>query len=280
MRLYDLRVHRRADRGRSVCGLEVGDYFEVTESSRIRIPEGKHFCMYALQAVLPLLPAKQRKLPSTRLARAGLSRLLPGPGRARGDADRADSRTVAPHRRPDVTDGASSDSGCRLTRPPGTTRRSHAPLRMPGFDVVTDVQRPLVSSRPYPALLEIAAATDTCPDRASPASTRSPSHPVEIAGQIATLDSASKGRAFLGLARRNLARGRSGSTSRIGDCDPREPGRLSAACSQATAPASRVRSSRFHRANGSSFPSCAHRCRARGTWRLDSPRLPVKKLRS
>jgi uncharacterized repeat protein (TIGR04076 family) len=49
--------------GRSVCGLRVGDYFELTESSRIRIPEGRHFCIYALQAVLPLLPAKQRRLP-------------------------------------------------------------------------------------------------------------------------------------------------------------------------------------------------------------------------
>jgi uncharacterized repeat protein (TIGR04076 family) len=35
----------------------------VTESSKVRIPEGRHFCLYALQAVLPLLPAKQRQLP-------------------------------------------------------------------------------------------------------------------------------------------------------------------------------------------------------------------------
>jgi uncharacterized repeat protein (TIGR04076 family) len=62
MELYDLRVTVERIEGRSVCGLEVGDYFEVTESSRIRIPEGKHFCMYALSAVLPLLPAKQREL--------------------------------------------------------------------------------------------------------------------------------------------------------------------------------------------------------------------------
>ena len=47
-----------------MCGLKPGDYFEVTESSRVRIPEGKHFCMYALASVLPLLPAKQRKLPA------------------------------------------------------------------------------------------------------------------------------------------------------------------------------------------------------------------------
>src|SRR5919197_428858 len=61
MRLFDLRVTVERIEGRSVCGLEVGDYFEVTESSRVRIPPGKHFCLYALQAVLPLLPAKQRR---------------------------------------------------------------------------------------------------------------------------------------------------------------------------------------------------------------------------
>lgn len=63
MRLYDLRVTVERIEGRSVCGLEVGDFFELTESSRVRIPDGKHFCLYALQSVLPLLPAKQRQLP-------------------------------------------------------------------------------------------------------------------------------------------------------------------------------------------------------------------------
>lgn len=64
MRIYDLRVTVERIEGRSVCGLAVGDYFELTESSRVRIPEGKHFCLYALQAVLPMLPAKQRRLPN------------------------------------------------------------------------------------------------------------------------------------------------------------------------------------------------------------------------
>ena len=64
MQLYDLRVTVERIEGRSVCGLEVGDWFELTESSRVRIPEGRHFCLYALQAVLPLLPAKQRQLPA------------------------------------------------------------------------------------------------------------------------------------------------------------------------------------------------------------------------
>jgi uncharacterized repeat protein (TIGR04076 family) len=63
MELYDLRVSVESIAGRSVCGLEIGDCFEVTRSSQLRIPEGGHFCIYALAAVLPLLPAKQRALP-------------------------------------------------------------------------------------------------------------------------------------------------------------------------------------------------------------------------
>lgn len=60
--LYDLRVTVERIEGRSVCGLSVGDHFELTESAKLRIPEGKHFCIYALSAVLPLLAAKQRHL--------------------------------------------------------------------------------------------------------------------------------------------------------------------------------------------------------------------------
>lgn len=61
--LYDLRVVVESIEGRSVCGLQVGDYFELRNSNELRLPEGRHFCIYALQAVLPLLPAKQRRLP-------------------------------------------------------------------------------------------------------------------------------------------------------------------------------------------------------------------------
>ena len=60
--IYDLKVIVHSISGRSVCGMEVGDYFELRESSKLYIPEGKHFCIYALSAVLPLLPAKQRQL--------------------------------------------------------------------------------------------------------------------------------------------------------------------------------------------------------------------------
>lgn len=60
--LYDLRVTVVAIEGRSVCSMQVGDYFELTESNKLRIPAGKHFCIYALSSVLPLLVAKQRQL--------------------------------------------------------------------------------------------------------------------------------------------------------------------------------------------------------------------------
>ena len=62
MELFDLRITVDAIEGRSVCGLKIGDYFEVTNSNEVHIPAGKHFCMYALQSVMPLLPAKQRQM--------------------------------------------------------------------------------------------------------------------------------------------------------------------------------------------------------------------------
>jgi uncharacterized repeat protein (TIGR04076 family) len=62
MELWDLRVTVESIEGRSVCGLSVGDYFELTRSSHLTMPPGRHFCIFALAAVLPLLPAKQRAL--------------------------------------------------------------------------------------------------------------------------------------------------------------------------------------------------------------------------
>lgn len=62
MELYDLCVVVDRIEGRSVCGLKPGDCFDVRESSRVSIPEGGYFCLYAMAAVLPLLPAKQRAL--------------------------------------------------------------------------------------------------------------------------------------------------------------------------------------------------------------------------
>src|SRR5262249_58582831 len=67
-----------------------------------------------------------------------------------------------------------------------------------GFDVVT-VFNDLWFQPALPALLEIAAATRRArigPSCLNPFTL----HPVEIAGQIAAVDRASQGRAFLGLA--------------------------------------------------------------------------------
>ncbi|NYD68082.1 TIGR04076 family protein [Agromyces atrinae] len=64
MELYDLRVVVDRIEGRSVCGMHVGDEFTVTDSNELRLPDGKHFCFYALSAAVPLIPAKQRSLPA------------------------------------------------------------------------------------------------------------------------------------------------------------------------------------------------------------------------
>jgi len=60
-RVKDLRVVVEEVRGKCTSGMGPGDYF-VLRSGRLTIPAGRHFCLYALHAVLPLLPAKQRPL--------------------------------------------------------------------------------------------------------------------------------------------------------------------------------------------------------------------------
>ena len=62
MELYDIRVVVDRIEGRSVCGMNVGDCFEVRNSAQLSV-DG-HFCIYAIQAVLPMIPAKQRQLPA------------------------------------------------------------------------------------------------------------------------------------------------------------------------------------------------------------------------
>ena len=62
--VYDLRVTVDRIEGRSVCGMCPGDRFDLVASNQLRLPDGKHFCIYALASVLPFLAAKQRKLPA------------------------------------------------------------------------------------------------------------------------------------------------------------------------------------------------------------------------
>ena len=59
--LQSLRVVVDEVRGKCTSDMKPGDAF-ILHSGRLYIPPGGHFCLYALQAVLPMLPAKQRLL--------------------------------------------------------------------------------------------------------------------------------------------------------------------------------------------------------------------------
>ena len=64
--LYDLRVEVTAPQGAAqgrggiYCGARPGDYFEL-KGEMLHLPPGQGFSIYSLAALLPLLPAKQRK---------------------------------------------------------------------------------------------------------------------------------------------------------------------------------------------------------------------------
>jgi len=55
----DLRVVVEQVKGTCTSRMKPGDYF-VVRGGRLYIPHERHFCLYALHAALPLLPAKQR----------------------------------------------------------------------------------------------------------------------------------------------------------------------------------------------------------------------------
>lgn len=57
--LWDLCVEVVGDQASMVCSHKTGDYFEVS-GENLSLPDGQSFSMYALAAILPLLPAKQR----------------------------------------------------------------------------------------------------------------------------------------------------------------------------------------------------------------------------
>jgi len=59
--LRDLRVMVEEVGGKCTSGMRPGDHF-ILRSGRLYIPAQHHFCLYALHAVLPFLPAKQRPL--------------------------------------------------------------------------------------------------------------------------------------------------------------------------------------------------------------------------
>ena len=57
--LWDLRVEVVGDADDMVCGHVPGQVFELS-GENLTFPAGEPFSMYALAAILPLLPAKQR----------------------------------------------------------------------------------------------------------------------------------------------------------------------------------------------------------------------------
>ena len=58
--LYDLRVEVVEGPGPMVCNHRVGDSFTL-RGENLEFPPGQTFPLYPLAALLPLLPAKQRK---------------------------------------------------------------------------------------------------------------------------------------------------------------------------------------------------------------------------
>lgn len=57
--LYDLQITVESIDGNCTCNMAVGDCFFL-RGGKLSLPDGKDFCLYALQSTLPLLPAKQR----------------------------------------------------------------------------------------------------------------------------------------------------------------------------------------------------------------------------
>ena len=58
--LYDLRVEVVGAEKDMVCDHRPGDYFEL-RGENLSLPPGQSFPIYPLAALLPLLPAKQRR---------------------------------------------------------------------------------------------------------------------------------------------------------------------------------------------------------------------------
>ena len=58
--LYDLELVVERIEGHCTCRMRVGDRVFL-RSGKVSLPAGADFCLYALQAAIPLMPAKQRQ---------------------------------------------------------------------------------------------------------------------------------------------------------------------------------------------------------------------------
>lgn len=59
--MYHLRIVVEEIRGFCDLPMKVGDFFEI-QGGKLIVPAGKHICMWALAAMLPMFPAKQRNI--------------------------------------------------------------------------------------------------------------------------------------------------------------------------------------------------------------------------
>ena len=200
MDLHDLRVTVESIGGRAVCGLRVGDYFEVTNSSRVTVP--RHFCLYALAAAAA---AAARQAAATCPPRTGWRATASSPAPTRTSGWSCGSPGPAGGRCAPATSPERAGRGRRVrNRLPdrqaaGRYGALAAAAEAHGFDVVS-VFADLLYQPPLPALLEMARATSRVRLGAACFNPYT-LHPYEIAGQVAALDAVSAGRAYLGLAR-------------------------------------------------------------------------------
>jgi len=58
--LYDLELVVEEINGNCTCNMAIGDSVRIS-GGQFSLPSSKNFCLYAFQAALPLLPAKQRQ---------------------------------------------------------------------------------------------------------------------------------------------------------------------------------------------------------------------------
>ncbi len=92
--LYDLQIVVESIEGNCTCQMAVGDSVFL-KGGKLSLPDGADFCLYALQSVIPLLPAKQRILHPADWMETDSRAICPDPGcRLTMRIDRLDKRTL------------------------------------------------------------------------------------------------------------------------------------------------------------------------------------------
>ncbi|MEE3920510.1 LLM class flavin-dependent oxidoreductase [Micromonospora sp. BRA006-A] len=196
MEIYDLKVTVDRIEGRSVCGMAVGDHFELTNSAHLRLPRESISAWTRSPRCCPSSPPSSVTW-RRGLAGPGLPLHLPRPGGAARHEGGADLPAHDELGGPDMT--VEIGLGLQSDKPAGAYARLARAAEAHGLDVLT-VFGDLMYQPPIFPLLEIAQATERVRLGAACLNPYSMA-PYEIAGQLAALDLASHGRAYLGLAR-------------------------------------------------------------------------------